>query len=506
MTLAKGFLRDGISFKPYHLIRGVLLWILFSYILYAFFYLSKESWRILTYGLGHDILLVLNDKENFVYNLFYASLATALGYQFALKFFLDNLGIWRPSKIKRSIRRTINDQRAFSWYFLAWFSRVGSVFATCLIMIPLQFDLSLIDQFSYFLILLPIVIFLSTWSTLRLMLRDKSLKWFSILTAIFILLSFSLSFHNFISTDAINHKTQQKSISYLYDLELPRISHGDVIERKSLVSNLFIVKDTSKNSSPIIFLENSGNQIQREGLSKMIVKEKAKLGEISGDQILFNLHVDKKIPLSYIEDLKLEFKKSGIRTIRFDAGAKHSKYPTNHPTFYHIGIKQYLWPRYYPQFEYFLDSLEKIDVSKLKFKLSDSYMYRVNIPRHYNRLNLTVKEGFILLNNKAISEDELQVVLYKFIKKKAPNYLILFNPDEDITYGRYIELLDIPYSVVERLRNEMSFELYNKPIESLWESDMLRPIKSRYPNSFIEWTSEEKRLMKLMEKANQKPY
>ena len=73
--------------------------------------------------------------------------------------------------------------------------------------------------------------------------------------------------------------------------------------------------------------------------------------------------------------------------------------------------------------------------------------------------------------------------------------------DDQITYGRYIEYLDLIHSRIDQLSNEMSIDRYEQPFEYLYHGVALDSIKSRYPRHIVEWTREEKRLIALMKKT-----
>lgn len=106
MPLPKGFLRNQEVIKKEKLISGLILWVLLSYPIYAFFYMLREGFRILTNELGGRVLLVLSSQETFIYNLFYASIAVSLGYMFSLKFVLESSTSLKPTQKRLQIRHT----------------------------------------------------------------------------------------------------------------------------------------------------------------------------------------------------------------------------------------------------------------------------------------------------------------------------------------------------------------------------------------------------------------
>lgn len=216
MTIEKGFLRRRGVISRQRLISGIILWITYSYILYAFFYLFREAFRILASGFGEQLLLVLDKKENFIYNLFYASIASSLGYIFSLKFVLRNSIVGQSRRSKFFIRRTINDGGFFAWSFLLWFVKLVGILGIWHLTSPLQFDINFLKEFPLLLFILPIIIYLSTWPSLRMFLGQMSLNWFIISFGIFAIMSCVFAFKDFLDVEKINHNLQKKSVEYSY--------------------------------------------------------------------------------------------------------------------------------------------------------------------------------------------------------------------------------------------------------------------------------------------------
>jgi hypothetical protein len=111
-----------------------------------------------------------------------------------------------------------------------------------------------------------------------------------------------------------------------------------------------------------------------------------------------------------------------------------------------------------------------------------------------------VNPDFVTLNNQKIDSLYLEQKVYHFIKKYSPNYVIVLNSDDDITYGRYIGILDILWTQVDRLRNKMSLKLYEKPFDHGYRKLEQFTIKQEYPRKILELSNEEQRLNKLMKK------
>ena len=126
--------------------------------------------------------------------------------------------------------------------------------------------------------------------------------------------------------------------------------------------------------------------------------------------------------------------------------------------------------------------------------------YRIPSVRQYNRLEIRITPYTLLLNGEEISEEKLKKLIYQFAKKYAPNYVLIYRPGEAITYGRYIEHLDLLYSTIDGLRNDLSLQQYDQVYQEDVRDRTDDTIAKTYPRSVVEWTLEEERLLRLMGK------
>jgi biopolymer transport protein ExbD len=503
MTIAKGYLRRKGVISQQQLISGIILWITYSYVLYAFFYLFREAFRFLTTGVGDQILLILDAKENFIYNLFYASIASSLGYIISLKFVLQNSTMGQSRRSRFFIRRTINDGGFFFWSFLFWFGKIMGVLG--ITYIYLQFEINFLIEFPLLLCLIPIVVFLSTWPGLRMFLGQKTFQWFIVSFGLFTTMSFIFALKDFIEVDQINKNLLKTSVEYSYGLSVPVSEYHKPIARRYLATDLYLVND-SVTSIPVIFLDDVYNRIDIKKVSENLMQEKAKYSVYDEYQMVINLHINKNIQLSYVNKLKREIRKSGIGRVQYSTFKVDSKYPSYHPIFKYSGIEQYLYP-WYLGLEPFLDSAENLDFSKYTIRIPEAAKYRIIDIKKYNRVELKVDRSKVYLNGRQFTKAQLKALLYALTKKYSPKFAVIYSPSDEIKYERYIEYLDLIYSVNYQVKNEMSQELFNKPYEQMnpfddrYSSDEKDSINAKYPRMVIEWTPEEKRLMKLINKA-----
>lgn len=146
MSLTKGYLKKQNPFQLKHILIGIACWIAFAYILYAFFYMFREVIRFLTAGddLSGNTFLILNASENYIHNLFFAALASALGYLLAFRFILSMRSIEPDRKIRLHLRHLSSNQGFYFWTFLFWFGETGSFLGIWYLVYPLQYDFNFI--------------------------------------------------------------------------------------------------------------------------------------------------------------------------------------------------------------------------------------------------------------------------------------------------------------------------------------------------------------------------
>jgi hypothetical protein len=182
---------------------------------------------------------VLSDKEVNFYNLFFAFVAVIMAQSACFAFWFD-----RPRRfLERGHHRNttiVNDQRALNWYFLNWFSKLAVFFG---IMFGLAFYggfyvFSFYPDYNYLFILIVVVLFLQSWSTLRLSFKRKSLKMMLVSMIVVSAVAFGLSRINFVDYKGINQCILSKNVYHKYNLKLPEVSNYDKVHQSSLIERI----------------------------------------------------------------------------------------------------------------------------------------------------------------------------------------------------------------------------------------------------------------------------
>ena len=456
----------------------------------------------MTSHFGGESLVLLEGRDLHLYNLFYAAAATSIAFHFVLKIALNRLNWISPIKKRWNIRRSLNSEGYNTWLFSFWFIKVATLLGILYMTVPIQFNIDFIEEFPALLILLPIVSFFSTWPSLSRVVKRNKGYWLASLTALFLMITLILSFKNFIDVEKVNRGLLAKSVSHTFDLQLPRTKSFSRVEYLSLVVNIYLVQDTVADSHLRVFIDNTYKETDMDNIVSGIHDERSRIDYLDRDRLAANLHIDANIPVKYVDEVKYQLRKAQVRELQYSTGLKHSIYPDDYPEFKYYGIRRRLHP-HYPEFDQFLDSAESLDYTRYAIKARESLMYRVDGLKNLNRLAVHVdNEGKAYLNKQPINKDKLELLIYKFFRKYAPNAVVIYTTDEQTTYGKYIEHLDLLISQIERLRDERSMTLYGQTYESLdfYDGKKLE-ISTKYPENILEWTREEKRLLKLMEKS-----
>ena len=500
MALRKGFLRAQPIIDPSWLGAGVALGTAFSFGLYGLFYYLREVIRVLTAQFGSVRLLELSPRENFYYNLFYGSIAAIAGLYLIVKFVVENSINRRNKKAKRRQRYILNEQSFFGWTFLNAFVRWTSLAGIWYLTLAFQFEIDFLREYGWVLVLIPTVFFLNLWPSIVRAMGGKGYRWFGYAFLYVSALSLLYANLNFYDYQSANRQLQSQNIEVAYDLRVPRSQSGEWLKRRSLIVNAYVVNDSLANCPPLIFWDRNKTRIKKDELADYVAQERQKFFGFERERMVINLHADRNVSLKFINQIKALLRQTHVSSIHYSTAVKHSKYPTYYAPFQHWGITQELLPRYYPQLVAFLDSAEQLDPSKYALRVPASPMYRIRDVEQSNRLSVRVTANALYLNQGEVSFEQLQSVLYRFVQKYAPRYVIRYDPDEAISYGRYIAYLDLIHTVIDRHRNELSYQLYGEPVNPYPWAVPKDTIIRTYPKSIVEWTPEEKRLRRLMNK------
>jgi biopolymer transport protein ExbD len=499
MALNKGFLRPTINASTSVVLLGVALGTVASFLLYYFFYYFRETLRILTGYFTHTLLVELTPQENFYYNLFYGSIAAVLGFYVFAYFVLSNPVERENARRRIRQRQILNDLSFVGWTFLNGFGRFTSLLGIWFLTLPLQFDINFLAEFSLLLILIPVVLFLNAWTLIVKYFGGKAYRWFLYTTVYLSVLSFGYANINLIDYQRINQEMKEYGGEWAHGITVPQSESHEVLRTRSWSAiNIYLNSDSSQSSNLVLHYDFVRKKIDLNEVQDYVAQKRVFLDSLDRDHLEAVLRIDKQVPLSLVYQLKQALRKAGVNKISYSTGAKHGRYPVYHPSYRNLGISQKR-PPYYPALDAFLDSAERLDPAKYRIRLVESDMYRVLAMKKTNRVVLTVDAAQAYLNGTPLPPDSLFAVLYGLTKRYTPNFVVIYVPDETISYGRYIAYLDLAYRVTDRLRSEATYSRYGHSIDCWQRPKDCAAIEEQYPRNVLEWTQEERRLIKLLD-------
>jgi len=466
-----------LEISKFRLIVGVLIGLFYSFAFYSFLYLMREVFRILSVTKDYD-LWILTDKEVNFYNLFFAFISVIISQSICFTFWFD-----RPRKLfwkgKYRITTIVNDQRVLNWYFLSWFSKLVIVFG---IMFGFAFHggfyvFSFYPDYNYIFIFIIIVLFLQTWNTIRLTFKQKSLKWMLISAVIVSFVAFGLSRINLIDYKAINQNYLKKNICYNYHLELPETDSYENLYRPSLIENIYFVKSKKQiEIEPLIIIDNNETDLHK--LNEIIMDWQSMRSEYELPYMIYQLHIDKTIRMSFVNQLKNELAKLGCTRIAYAVVPKNPEYDI----------------RYYNNFSF---------QTRIKNWGSDCF----NSKKIYNDLNkfqniIEIKQnalGKCFVNGKAVEIDKIKQVIRHLILNDS-DYIIKFYVNDNVEFSEYFKVISYYREVVNELRNEYSNVTYLKQFNQL-DNEERNEVKQKYPFKIFGLTTAFKKII-VREKNN----
>lgn len=464
--------------------------------------MSKEALRVGNSQYGGQIIVQLTESEQFIYNLFYASLASALGFVFSSKYVLSNLSRNQTPKRRLYFKKAINDGGFASWSFLSWFGKLGALLGIFYMMFPFQYDIDFLKECPLFLILLPLVLFLSSWTGLRMALGRNSLQTLLLFSLIFGLMSLALSFKDFIDVDSLNESLKRNNLSYPYRLKIPK-SRGYELVRNPNKSSLapipiYVAKNIEKTEDYKILVGDTKEQVSGNNLIRWLQKERSIFDPAEADRMNLKLYIEESAPMSFVDSLKWKLRTNHFLHINFMVGVKNSKYPSSSPLFKNLGISQWMFP-YVAELDSFLYVAEELDFTQKKIIVGKSDSYRLQLLKQYKSIKIRATESGLFVNNRKVNEDQVLQKLKSHIEKYVPNYTIVYSHSQGVSYGKYVETLGLMHYAIDGFRKEMAQRLFQNQFVYL-SRDEKSEIKKQYPKSILEWTREEKRLIELLKK------
>lgn len=108
----------------------------------------------------------------------------------------------------------------------------------------------------------------------------------------------------------------------LVDQKIPAAKELNKLERKSLVSYIYIGKPKQADMGAEPRIQINDRLVQPTDIQKFVNEEKDKLTEVERDQITMALKVDREVKMGIVVDVQQELKEVNARKILYSATKK----------------------------------------------------------------------------------------------------------------------------------------------------------------------------------------
>jgi hypothetical protein len=235
------------------------------------------------------------------------------------------------------------------------------------------------------------------------------------------------------------------------DIDLPYISHYRLMEPEISICRIGFGKSQAGKNA-ITF---NGGGTSLEEVTGLIEKEREKVFFLDQNSFTVMFLVDKDIPMSQVDKVRHELRKSGSLHIA-EGGYPHGDLKLS-PLIYHtVGLPRLLPP--------------------LNAKLMDQDEMK----------KLGVKLHTIDLAARNTTPGDVDEGLRSFISNNGDGkYVISLEYDGRIPYGQYVETVDMIWKVIYSFRNNLAMERFNVPYSKLGD-ELQREIRMVYPIALSE--------------------
>lgn len=392
-----------------------------AFTIYAFFYVLRESLRVLSFGFENYPNILSESDRNF-YNIFFAGLSIIYANSIVVNFlFSKPQNVMNRFNSKR--KRILNDQIFLSFNFSYLFTKIGlvfGVFSMCCM------DFNFIPFFKPFSVLLLVVLYLETWKNLSRVFKKNRFQIQCIHLLIIVLLVFGLSRINIVDYNALDAISLSKNPK----IDLP---HSAFFNDKGSRFDLEIdLKLKINEHNELDIYTKDKPKISLNEVAYFITQERASRRYELVPFLSVFISADKNMNIKHVKMLEAEL---------FSVNQRKVIYEVFNP-------------------EAIISRFDKRGIAKmitesfLEIKLNNEIPMPPILPDyseyyHFDdTLQVTIQEH-IKINGKGISQENLTNEFKKYINPKT---LVLYNYKLDAKYQDYIHVLASHFSAAYQLR------------------------------------------------------
>jgi len=437
MKLKRRFYNSSMDFNAIsteRFVLGIVIGLAYAFAIYGFAYFMRESIRLMSSGFGY-LPNILSETERNVYNWFFAALAIIFGNSIAISIILGGTNHYFGKKQIKN-RRIINDQFFLNTSFAFWFLKICFIIG----IFSMSFtDFNFLPEYFYFIILLIAVLYLDTWKTLSLVLKDRKFKWMLIHFLFFITSSYGLSRLDFVDYNRLDNN----QLNFKPLIHLPKSEYNNVSFQDYYLDVYF--KENKEKKLSFGYYENSLNDSHLDFLDY-----KLKLYEPYQDKLAIRLSANKHTKMKTIKSIEDQVKKAEIDYIIM-ATFEDDLHATR---FSNCGIKIKL-----------KDSGYQEDNVLNNFYSMKTHFFKIEAGiKPEDTLKININKNLVI-DGSIVPKSQLIKNLQKKINK---NIIFQYEFNSDSKYQDYIIVLSAHLSAIDSLRKK------NTKVQLKWDNEKMR--------------------------------
>lgn len=426
MKFRRLFYDSSINFRSISiskLLLSIIIGIGSAIVIYSFFYILRESFRLMSFGFGNIPLILSETNRNF-YNLFFSGLSFVFGNSIALNFIFS-----KPQRITHRFnpkrKRLLNDNIFLSFNFSYWFTKMGLAIG----IFSMNFmDFEFLPYLRNIAILLLLVLYLESFKSLgQLLNNSQRLKFGLVNFFVLILFTFSLSKWN-----VIDYKSLDKimlDIRPIMDYPYSIFYNDDESGFSNSIELLLKIEDNNE-----IYIYANDRKWRLEDVPSIIASERASIREELVPFLQVNIIADKNVNINFIKKLELKLYSVNQRKVSYTVRTNDLLFPR----FERRGIKKLITQDILS----IKSNANNIQYPEIPYEKNTKIKDTIKIL--VGKKILFGKEG--ILNNKDLGN--------RLAKANLETTIFEYNYNKDVTFQDYISVLATHFSAVEKLRKD----------------------------------------------------
>lgn len=405
-------------------VMSIVIGVSSAIVIYSFFYVLRETFRLMSIGFGNTPLILSEVNRNF-YNLFFSGLSVIFGNSIAISFIFS-----KPQRIVHRFnskrKRLLNDQVFLSFNFSYWFAKIGLVFG---IFSMCCMDFEFMPYFKHISILLLVVLYLESFKSLGLLLKNSQrLRFIFIHFLTLIVLTFLLSKINVVDYKKLDQNMLE--VKPIIDFPYSNFYNDDKFGyRNSLEIKLMVEGENN------IFVFVNERKWKLENVPSIIDSERSSMREELIHFLKVIIIADKNTKISDIKKLELLLFSVNQRMISYTVSTDDLLFSR----FERRGIRKLITQNIL-NIKNNIDNIQYLEIP---------YQENTNLN---DTIKITVEKKALFWKNEILNNNiELE---NRLAKTHLESTIFEYNYQSDVTFQEYISVLAAHFSTVEKLRKE----------------------------------------------------